>query len=205
MVKILRSFLINAIYIFNNIISFFSHKYDFTVVNRQIEYHVNHDVEYETDDPFWENERSEIDPDTEYYIAPLDMDAKIPKPPDAVDEIIIRVKYWYKNKVYKYMTYNVDYEWPPKKTKRMSFHIPLVNAQLVDSRGEPVRDILEKIRRYAGPYSDFYGENVKISHMFYFDRNVLKHVFPKIKIKNCIGGVKVVDTCEGVITDLQLP
>jgi len=48
-------------------------------------------------------------------MASLDMNTKIPKPPDAVDEIIIRVKYWYNNKIYKYMTYNVDYVWPPKK------------------------------------------------------------------------------------------
>ena len=205
MVKLLRSFLINTIYIFNSIVKFFFHKHDFTVVSRQIEYRVNHDAKYETDDPFWENERSEIEPHTEYYIASLDMNTKIPKPPDAVDEIIIRVKYWYNNKIYKYMTYNVDYVWPPKKMNRMSFHIPLVNAQLLGSDGKPVKDILEKIRRYAGPYSDFYGEKIKIRHMFYFDRNVLKCIFPKIKIKNCIGAIKIVDTCEGDLTDLQLP
>ena len=38
MVKLLRSFLINTIYIFNSIVKFFFHKHDFTVVSRQIEY-----------------------------------------------------------------------------------------------------------------------------------------------------------------------
>ena len=205
MVKILRSFLINTIYMFSNIIKFFFHKNDFTIVSRYIEYRVDHDMEYKPDTPFWENERDGIDPSTEYYLAPLDMNAAIPKPPDAVKELIIRVKYWYNNKIYKYITYNTDYVWPPKKLNMMSFHIPLVNAQLLDYGDKPVKDVLEKIRRYAGPHSDFYGEKVKISDMLYYDMKVLTHVYPKIKIKNCIGALKTVDTSVGYMSDLRLP
>ena len=87
----------------------------------------------------------------------------------------------------------------------MSFHLPLTSAQLMDVDDKPVKDVLEKIRRYSGPHSDFHGEKIKISDMFYYTEPFLATTYPKIKIKNCFGMVKSVDTATGYLTDLRLP
>lgn len=205
MIKLLRSLLINTIYTLKNVLNFLFNKHDFTIVDRYVEYYVDHTKEYETSEPFWESERDQIEPSTASYIGRLDMTEKIPPPPDAIDRFIIRVKFWYNNKIYKFLTCNTEYTWPPTKSKVMSFHIPLSSAQLLDTGDKPVKDILEKIRRYAGPFSDFYGEKMKISDMFYYDESFIATMYPKIKIKNCFGMMKTVDTATGYLTDLQLP
>ena len=87
----------------------------------------------------------------------------------------------------------------------MSFHVPLVGAQLLDSGDKPVKDVLEKIRRYAGPRSDFYGEKIFIKDVLYLDEVVLKNNLPRIKMKNCLGMMKTVDTATGLMSDLRLP
>ena len=204
--KILHSFLINAIYAIKNIIKFLFHKHDYTIVNRYIEYLVDHEkVSEDISDPLWKGELEKFEPDVKSYHLDIDQDEKITQPPECVDRMLIRIKYWYNNKIYKYLTYNYDYTWPPKKSCAMSFHIPLSSAQLLDSGDKPVKDILEKIRRYTGPHNDCYGEKIKISDIFYYDSGVLGICFPKIKLKNCFGIVKTVDTDTGYLTDLRIP
>ncbi len=205
MIKLLRSLLINTIYTFKNVMNFLFSKHDFTIVDRYVEYYVDHTKEYETSDAFWLCEHEQIEPSTSTYLARVGMNETIPSPPDAVNKLIIRVKFWYNNKIYKFLTSKTDYTWPPKKMKTMSFHIPLSSAQLLDTGDKPVKDILEKIRRYSGPYSDFYGEKMKISDMFYYDESFMAPMYPKLKIKNCFGMMKTVDTATGYLTDLQLP
>tara|TARA_B110000971_G_scaffold196754_1_gene212110 strand:+ start:4308 stop:4925 length:618 start_codon:yes stop_codon:yes gene_type:complete len=205
MIKLLSSLLINAIYTFKNVMKFLFSKHDFTIVDRYVEYSIDHTKEYETNEPLWECEHEQHEPDTTHYLAQVGMTEKITPPPDAVSKLIIRVKFWYNNKIYKFLTCNAEYPWPPKKMKTMGFHIPLSSAQLLDSGDKPVKDVLEKIRRYSGPYSDFYGEKMKISDMFYYDESFMATVYPKIKIKNCFGMMKTVDTATGFLTDLQLP
>ena len=205
MIKVLSSLLINAIYVFKNVVNFLFSKPDFTVVSRYVEYVVDHTKEYKTDEPFWEREREQIEPGTTTYLGEVGVNDEIPEPPDAIEKLIIRVKFWHNNKIYKFLTSKHEYKWPPVKAKTMSFHIPLSSAQLLDTNDKPVKDVLEKIRRYSGPYSDFYGEKMKISDMFYYEESFMATMYPKIKIKNCFGMLKTVDTATGYLTDLQLP
>lgn len=205
MIKVLSSLLINVIYTLKNVMKILFSKPNFTIVGRYIEYVVDHTKEFKTDEPFWEREREQIEPGTKTYLANVDIDDEIPEPPDAVEKLIIRVKFWYNNKIYKFLTSNRKYTWPPVKVKTMRFHIPLSSAQLLDANDKPVKDVLEKIRRYSGPYSDFYGEKMKISDMFYYEESFMATTYPKIKIKNCFGMLKTVDTATGYLTDLQLP
>ena len=205
MIKVLSSLLINVIYTLKNVMKILFSKPNFTIVGRYIEYVVDHTKEFKTDEPFWEREREQIEPGTKTYLANVDIDDEIPEPPDAVEKLIIRVKFWYNNKIYKFLTSNCKYTWPPVKVKTMRFHIPLSSAQLLDANDKPVKDVLEKIRRYSGPYSDFYGEKMKISDMFYYEESFMATMYPKIKIKNCFGMLKTVDTATGYLTDLQLP
>tara|TARA_B110000305_G_scaffold32195_1_gene31205 strand:+ start:1375 stop:1992 length:618 start_codon:yes stop_codon:yes gene_type:complete len=205
MIKIARSFLINTIYTIKRIMEFIFKRHDFKIVSRYIEYTIDHAKPFITDTPLWEDCAYTHDVDTIYYTMNTDLYSDVTPVPEAIDKMILRVKYWYNNKIYKYLTNNPDYTWPPKKSSIMSFHIPLSSAQLLDASDKPVKDILEKIRRYSGPHSDFYGERVKISDMLYFTELCLSTTYPKIKIKNCFGMMKTVDTTTGYLTDLRLP
>jgi len=89
--------------------------------------------------------------------------------------------------------------------KGVHFNIPLQSAQLLDANGEPVKDLLAKIKRYAGPNCDFHGEKIKISDMLYYDEDTLKTLYPKIVVKNIFGLSKTVSTTDGYISDLRIP
>jgi hypothetical protein len=79
-----------------------------------------------------------------------------------------------------------------------------MSAQLMDADDKPVKDVLGKIRRYAGPRGDFHGEKVKISDMLYYDMDTLKTMYPNIRLKNVFGKTKTVSTITGYITDLTV-
>ena len=201
---LLRNFLINAIYIFKTIVKSLTHKPDYKVIERQLEYWVDHEKDYTTSDDFWENQSDSWDTNTDSYYTTFG-DEGIPPPPDVITKLIIRIKFWYNNQMYKYMSYDHDYTWPPMIPKGVHFNIPLTSAQLLDSDGNPVKDILGKIKRYAGPSGDFYRQKIKISDMFYYDEDTLKSSYPKILLKNIFGLTKTVSTSDGYIKDLAIP
>ena len=191
-------------------------KRDYSIDDIYVEYFVDHSKDFSietTEHPLWVRQSYEIEPTTDSYVidekdlerAGLSIGDPIPTLPEAVTKILIRISYWYGNRMYKFLTYNNEYTWPPKKANTMSFHIPLTSAQLLDCDDKPVKDVLEKIRRYAGPNSDFYGEKVMIKDMLFYNEDRLKNEIPRIKLKNCFGMMKTVDTLTGLMTDLRLP
>jgi hypothetical protein len=214
--KLLHKFLINVIYGIKKVMHFIFAKRDYTIDDIYIEYFVDHSKDFSTetmDHPLWVNQSCEIEPTVKSYVIDekdlvcvgLSIGDPIPTPPEAVTKILIRISYWYGNRMYKFLTYNNEYTWPPKKSTTMSFHIPLTSAQLLDCDDKPVKDVLDKIRRYAGPNSDFYGEKVMIKDMLFYSEDRLKNELPRIKLKNCFGMMKTVDTLTGLISDLRLP
>lgn len=200
----IHSFLINVIYFFKTIIKKLTYVDDFTIVTESIEYDVDHTKSKDTDEPFWIKERKVWDSGIEGYYADVDVDDVIDNPPECVKNILIRIKFWYNNKIYKFLTRNKEFKWPPTKKSGVSFHIPLKSAVLMDVSGKPVKDVLGKIIRYAGPYNDFYGNDIKIEDMFWYSREVYNE-YPIIKLTNILGIVKSVKVLEGKITDLQIP
>lgn len=174
-------------------------KPNYRIISRELEYWVKPNEDYVTNNSFWEELSGEWDDETETYAVTLKDDEEVPDPPDVVTKMLFRVKYWYNNNVYKYLTYDRNYIWPPKSDKGMRFSIPLVSAQLLDKDGHPVKDLLGKIRRYRG------SDRVKIADMLYYDDDTLKTSFPKIQIKNILGVNKTVSTVDGYVTDLQIP
>jgi|TARA_B110000008_G_scaffold256921_1_gene274713 hypothetical protein len=86
----------------------------------------------------------------------------------------------------------------------MIFNLPLSSAVLLDEGDKPVKDLLCKISRYAGPFSDFYNEKIEIKDMFWYEDSTYEK-FPKIKIKNIVGMNKTIDVKTGYISDLHLP
>jgi len=193
--ELLGNFLINVIFYFKSILK----KPDYKVIYHQLEYWVTPGEDYFTEDPFWEKQSDEWDDHTETYC--VQYDDRVPPPPTVVTKTLMRIKYWYNNRVYKYLTYDRDHPWPPPAPKGMHFNMPLTSAQLLDADGAPAKDILDKIRRYAGPNGDFYGEKIKIADMFYFEEGL----YPKVSLKNVFGMSKTVSTSDGYISDLRIP
>ena len=127
------------------------------------------------------------------------------KIPENVSRTILRIKYWYNNKQYKFITNDIEVVWPYAVRESMSFNIPLTSAVLLDFNNKPVRDITSKVKKYGGPKSDFHGEDVSIHDFLRYDEDVLKEQLPKIKLSNALGMTKVVSTHEDTIKSLQIP
>lgn len=173
---------------------------DYKVIERSMEYWVDHEKDFVTHDDFWERESEGWDRETDTYYKELGKDQKVPRPPDVVTKVLIRIKYWYNNRIYKYLTYDRDHAWPPVVERGVHFNMPLSSAQLLDVDGRPVKDLMDKIRRYRGP-SGTDGQKVAIADMLYYEQGL----YPKILLKNIFGLSKTVSTCDGYITDLQVP
>ncbi len=176
---------------------------DHRIQHAFMEYFTNNKKSCDVDDPFWKSEADKWDGlFDEHYVALDDTSYQVGGVPERVEKAIIRIKYWYNDKLYKYLTYDTKHEWPPKQGKDIVFNVPLVSAHLVDADDKPVKDILSKVKRYAGPRGDFHGEKVKISDMLYYDMDTLKTMYPAIKLRNIFGKVKTVSTITGYVTDL---
>jgi hypothetical protein len=178
---------------------------DYRIQRAAMEYFIDNDKEFETDGEFWEGESKKWDGlFDEHYVESQELKYRKETIPANVKKVIIRVKYWYNDKLYKYLTYKTQHEWPPPSEPGMVFSIPLVSAHLVDTDGKPVKDILGKIKRYAGPRGDFHGEKVRIRDMLYYDEETLATMYPNIRLKNVFGKTKTVSTLDGYVTDLRV-
>ena len=80
-----------------------------------------------------------------------------------------------------------------------------MSVTLLDHNNKPVRDITSKVKKYAGPKSDFHGEDVPIRDMLRYDHIDLKEKYPKIKLVNVIGMSKIVSSCDDEIKSLRIP
>ena len=187
-------------------IKFVVSKPDYKIIDQSMEYVINNDIIPEEVNDLWIDEQNEWDGETETFYKNLNgIDYNNSNIPENVTHVILRIKYWYNDKMYKYLTNDLNNKWPPQNTNGIIFNIPIVSALLLDSDDKPVKDLLNKIRRYAGPRGNFHCEKVKISDMLYYDDETLELEYPSIKIKNAIGMVKKVSTVDGYITDLQIP
>ena len=177
---------------------------DYKIINVTMEYFLDNKKAYEIDNDFWEKESYHWDGETSAYFTDI---TKRPyknfNVPDNVTKTVIRVKYWHNNQVFKFITTNVNHEWPPKKTG-FSFSIPYIGAWLMDSNDKPLRDILLKVRRYAGPKNDFHGETVPVRDLLYYDDDTLEREYPKIRVTNAIGLYTSVDTMKATTANLRL-
>jgi hypothetical protein len=179
---------------------------DYKIIDESMEYYIDNDITPEELDDFWENEYCEWDGITETFYKNLNnVNYKNTIIPINVKKTIVRIKYWYNDKMYKYMTYDMDHEWPPVRKSGIVFNMPITRAQLIDSNGKPVKDLLNKIKRYSGPRGDFNNQKIRISDLLYYDTETLTNEYPTIKIKSPLGMVKHVNTVEGYITDLSIP
>jgi hypothetical protein len=187
----------------------FTDRNDFKIESKQLEYYVDHTKKYNViEDGFWKRESKDWKDNVldSYFVDVTHEDLYHTEDiPENVTKTILRIKYWYGNKQYKFITMDIKSPWPVTFNNTISFSIPMISVTLLDSNNKPVRDITNKVRRYAGPKSDFHGQDVPIKYMLYYEEETLKNEYPKIKLVNALGLTKVVSSHEDLITSLRIP
>ena len=110
-------------------------------------------------------------------------------PEDAIDPVF-KLDYYFNNKLYKYVTTNPDYVWPPV-SKGMTCTLPVKEVHILDEDDKPIEDVTELYKTYAGPKSDFHGEDFPMGEIF--------GTPSKVKITNIINMNKVLDHSSSVL------
>lgn len=179
---------------------------DYQIFSEQLEYKIDYDMKYQIEDAFWEGESRDWDGILEeFYVNATGKKFRYTSIPQNVLYVVLRVKYYFNGKVYTAISNDINFTPGGGEESEMSFNIPLSSAWIVDHGDKPVRNITEKVKRYAGPGCDFHGQRVPLEYFLYYEKSVLMDKFPKIVITNSIGMKKTVSTCEDYTTDLRIP
>lgn len=179
---------------------------DYQIISEELEYKINHDMKFLVEDPFWKRESKDWDGILDhYYVDVTGENFRNTSIPQNVEHIILRIKYFFNNRVYTVLTNDLNYRLIKEEEKAMGFHIPLSSVWIVDHDDKPLQNITERVRRYSGPLSDFHGEKVSLEDFLYYEPKYLKERFPKIMLVNGLGMKKCVSTTTGFTTDLRIP
>lgn len=179
---------------------------DYHIISEQLEYKIDYDVKYQVEDTFWEEESKDWDGILEeFYVNVTGKHFRYTAIPQNVMYVILRVKYYFNGKVYTAISTDINFTPGKAEDAGVHFSIPLSNAWIVDHDDKPVRNITEKVKRYAGPRCDFHKEKVPLEYFLYYESSVLKDRFPKIILVNTLGMKKCISTTDGVTTDLLIP
>lgn len=99
------------------------------------------------------------------------------KSPHIID-FLFRVKYFYNNKEYLYLTRNINHVFPPVK-KGMSFSLPIKEALILDANNVPVYNVTSHVKRYAGPNGNFHEETIRLRDIYL--------EYPKLRLTNIMN------------------
>lgn len=191
---------------------YFFYKYittprDYSIISEELEYKIDHDMGYMIEDDFWEQESSSWEDGVleEYYTDVTNKNFRNTIIPENVKYTILRVKYYFNGKRYTAISTDINFKPGKDEDTSMHFSIPLSSAWIVDHDDKPMRDITEKVKRYAGPRSDFHGQSVPLRQFLFYDEEFLKDSFPKIILSNTLGMKKTLSTLQDSTTNLQIP
>ena len=176
---------------------FYKHK-NYEIIYRSLEYTIDPHEPYTISSDFWaKEEKFWGENSVSHYVDITRVDLSTSPIPENVSNCVVCVKYYYNNRVYKFLNTGIEYSWPPRDSSNGIF-LPITRAVLMNNEGEPVRDVSDKIRRYAGPRSNFYGETVPIQMMFTLDSETMEKEYPYLVISNALGEVKAYKTNQSV-------
>jgi hypothetical protein len=162
-------------------------------------------MKYNIEDDFWEQESKDWDGVLdEYHCYVTNKPFRNTIVPQNVNNLILRVKYYYNGRVYKAITQDINFIPGKCEQDNMIFSIPLSHAWIVDHDDKPQLDITEKVKRYAGPRSNFHDQDVPLQDFLYYTRKTLETRFPKIMLTNSLGMKKIVLTTEDCTSDLRI-
>lgn len=179
---------------------------DYTILQEELEYTVDYNLNYRVEDDFWEMESKDWDGilDT-FYVDSTGQDFRYTAIPQCVDHLVLRIKYYYNGRVYSVITQDLNYVPGENESSSMHFSIPLTSAWLVDHDDKPKLNLLHAIKRYSGPRGDWHGEAVPLKYFLYYTEEHLKSRFPKIILTNGLGMKKLVSTIDDYTINLQIP
>lgn len=106
--------------------------------------------------------------------------------PTSVEQCVVSIWYLYNDKTYKFFTRDLNYKWPPPVPRGVKFTLPIRSAELLDEDLEFVEDVTGKIKKYAGPFNDFFNQEIVPDDML----GSFSYKF--LKIVNLIGREYVV-------------
>lgn len=179
---------------------------DYQIISEYLEYKIDYDMKYQVDDQFWEDESKDWDGILdEFYVNVTGKNFRSTSIPENVMYTVLRVKYYFNGKVYRSISTDINFKPGEVENQGIQFNIPLSSVWIVDSGDKPVRNITEKVKRYAGPRGDFHGERVPLEYFLFYEKSYLKDTFPRIVLTNSLGMKKSVSTIEDFTTDLRLP
>jgi hypothetical protein len=179
---------------------------DYHIISEQLEYKIDYDIKYQVEDTFWEDESKDWDGILEeFYVNVTGKNFRSTTIPQNVMYTVLRVKYYFNGKVYTAISNDINFKPGEVEERGVTFSIPLSSAWIVDQGDKPVRNITEKVKRYAGPRCNFHGEKVPLEYFLYYEKSVLTDKFPRIVITNSLGMKKTLSTTEDFTTDLQIP
>jgi hypothetical protein len=191
---------------------FFFYKYiitprDYSIISEELEYNLDHDMDYMIEDDFWMKESKDWEDEIleNYYVNVTGKYFRHTVVPQNVTNTILRVKYYFNGKKYTAISNDTNFKPGENEESAMHFSIPLSSAWIVDHDDKPVRNITEKVKRYAGPRSDFHGQRVPLKDFLFYDEETLKEKFPKIILANSLGMKKTLSTLNDFTTSLQIP
>ena len=93
---------------------------------------------------------------------------------------------------YRYITKDPNVAWPPTKKRR--FIMLISKVMLLDEDDNPVRDVTNTVKKYAGYYGDFHGvEEITIDDVILYDD------YTKVRVTNALGITKTVDRYASIL------
>lgn len=184
------------IFIYANVVNFlkrhFLYRPNFKILKAELDYVHMPSLSHANDDPldpFWDDEKEYWDDESEVICSYVNLtqcarnntvgDIIVPY---SISDCVVSIWYLYNEKVYKFFTRNMDYVWPPVKSRGlMKFSLPIRYAELLDEDKKIVADVTEKIKKYAGPHCDFFNQEVVPDDMF------PRYEYKYLRIVNIIG------------------
>jgi hypothetical protein len=194
-IKLLTPVILKAYEIYSHL---FKHK-NYEIIYRSLTYETDPDSEqYFISSDFWQNESQYWSYyNTSHYVDITNKNISNDPVPSNVKNCMICTKYYYNNKVYKYVTRGISQCWPPEDSSTGIF-LPIVRASLINQECDTARDVTEKIKRYAGPKSNFYGKAILIQDIFSYDEETMKKEYPYLVISDAMANTKAFKTDHSV-------
>ena len=101
--------------------------------------------------------------------------------PVSIEQCVVSIWYLYNDKCYKFFTRDLNYKWPPEVPRGLNFTLPITRAELLDEDLEFIEDVTGKIKKYAGPFNNFFNQEIVPDDML----SSFNYKF--LKISNMLG------------------
>ncbi len=106
---------------------------------------------WELEEQHWDTEEEEFYNDiTYYYPNRRDEIFNWENQPMHLSNLVLQVKYLYNDRVYRYVTKDLDHAWPPIRVRtKMTFVPPILSAWLLGPGKTRIVDVTKRIKEYV--------------------------------------------------------